>query len=87
MTTGEAIPVDALFAAGLPTGKDSLAPQLDVGKLFNSVDNLTRHNAVCSVLASGADHTLAVWIANLTFDVTSGDKAFHATRPMVPATT
>lgn len=60
MTSGGAIPVDVLFAAGLLTGNDSLAPQLNVDKLFNRLDELIQ---ICADSGPGGPTEPPYWVA------------------------
>ena len=60
MTTGEAIPADVLFAAGLLTGNDALAPQLNVDKLMSRPDELIQ---MCADSGPGGPMEPPYWVA------------------------
>ncbi|WP_166904995.1 hypothetical protein [Mycobacterium sp. DL440] len=60
MTSGEAIPVDVLFAAGLLTGNDSLGPQLNVDELLKRLDKLIE---MCADSGPGGSTDPPYWVA------------------------
>lgn len=60
MTSGEAIPVDVLFAAGLLMGNDALAPQRDADKLMDRLDELIQ---ICADSGPGGPMEPPYWVA------------------------
>ncbi|WP_131823482.1 hypothetical protein, partial [Mycobacterium syngnathidarum] len=60
MTTGEAIPADVLFVAGLLTGNDSLTPQWDTDKLLDKLDELIQ---MCADSGPGGPTEPPYWVA------------------------
>ncbi|OBA98758.1 hypothetical protein A5666_27210 [Mycolicibacterium fortuitum] len=58
MTTGDAIPSDVLFAAGLLTSNDSLTPQWDTDKLLDKLDELIK---ICANSGPGGPTEPPYW--------------------------